>query len=156
MRDRFINATAVTIATFCGTGRAPFASGTIGSFVALLPIWLIHQNFGSNGLILFGIILFFVGIWASSIFIKISGEHDPKPVVIDEVVGQAITISFLPLGIKEYALAFVLFRIFDITKMWPANWAEGLSFFGLAVMLDDVIAGIYAGIFALIILTALS
>lgn len=144
--------TAIILATFFGVGKVTFASGTAGSFVALPLIWVIHTTLGNSVVFIFAVVLFFAGIWASRIYIEISGQKDPKPVVVDEVVGQAIAISFLPLTIKAYVLAFILFRIFDVTKIWPANWAERRPNAGLAVMLDDVIAGLYAGIGSVLIL----
>jgi phosphatidylglycerophosphatase A len=143
---------AIVAATFFGSGKFPFASGTAGSIAALPVIWLVHSNLGVSAVIAFAVILFFVGIWASTIYIDVSGDNDPSPVVIDEVVGQAIAVSFLPIGLVEYGVAFVLFRIFDITKIWPANWAEQRLKGGLAVMLDDVVAGLYAGVASLILL----
>jgi phosphatidylglycerophosphatase A len=143
---------AIVAATFFGSGKFPFASGTAGSIAALPVIWLLHSNLGVSAVIAFAVILFFVGIWASTIYIDVSGDNDPSPVVIDEVVGQAIAVSFLPIGLVEYGVAFVLFRIFDITKIWPANWAEQRLKGGLAVMLDDVVAGLYAGVASLILL----
>ncbi|MEC7204176.1 MAG: phosphatidylglycerophosphatase A, partial [Pseudomonadota bacterium] len=121
--------------------------------LAALPIiWFLHSYFGYVAVIGFAVLLFFAGIWASRIYIEISDNKDPSPVVIDEVVGQAIAISFLPVGLIEYTVAFVLFRFFDVTKIWPANWAEKRPNPGLAVMLDDVIAGLYAGLLSLIVL----
>jgi len=144
--------TAVVLATFFGAGKVSFASGTVGSLAGLPLIWLVHTTFGNGALVLCAVILFFVGIWASRVYIEISGDKDPKPVVIDEVVGQAVAISFLPLSIEAYVLAFILFRIFDVTKIWPANWAERRPNAEFAVMLDDVIAGLYAGIGTLLVL----
>lgn len=144
--------TAIVVATFFGSGKFRFASGTAGSLAALPVILLIHYYLGASAIVAFAVVLFFVGIWASTIYIEVSGDNDPKPVVVDEVVGQAIAISFLPIGAMEYGIAFVLFRIFDVTKVWPANWAEQRLSGGLAVMLDDVVAGLYAGVGAVIVL----
>jgi phosphatidylglycerophosphatase A len=143
---------AVVIATFFGAGKFRYASGTAGSLAALPVIWLVHVSFGPSAVVSFAVVLFFVGVWASKVYIEISGNNDPKPVVIDEVVGQALAISFLPVGIMEYAVAFVFFRIFDVTKIWPANWAEQRLRGGVAVMMDDVVAGLYAGVASLILL----
>ncbi len=143
---------AIVVATFFGSGKFPFASGTAGSIAALPVIWLIHTSLGPSAVVAFAVILFFIGIWASNIYIEVSGDKDPGPVVIDEVVGQAIAISFLPIGLVEYGVAFLLFRIFDITKIWPANWAEQRLPGGLGVMLDDVVAGLYAGVVSLILM----
>ena len=143
---------AAVIATFFGAGKFPFASGTAGTVAAIPLILLVHHLTGSPGVIAFAVLSFFAGIWASQIYIGISGDNDPKPVVIDEVAGMAIAVSFLPVGITEYAVAFVFFRFFDVTKVWPANWAEKRLSGGLAVMLDDVIAGLYAGVAAVILM----
>lgn len=143
---------AIVTATFFGSGKFPFASGTAGSLAALPVIWLIHTTLGSSAVVAFAVILFFVGIWASAVYIDVSGDNDPSPVVIDEVVGQAIAISFLPIGLIEYGVAFVFFRIFDVTKVWPANWAEQRLSGGVAVMLDDVVAGLYAGVASFILM----
>ena len=136
---------AIVVATFFGAGKSPFASGTVGSLAALPVIWVIHTTLGNSAVVVFAVMLFFLGIWASRAYIEISGDKDPKPVVVDEVVGQAIAISFLPVSATSYIAAFILFRIFDVTKVWPANWAERRPNQALAVMLDDVIAGLYAG-----------
>ena len=88
---------AILAATFFGSGKFPFASGTAGSIAALPVIWLIHSTLGVSAVVAFAVILFFVGIWASTIYIEVSGDNDPSPVVIDEVVGQAIAVSFCQL-----------------------------------------------------------
>lgn len=143
---------AICIATFFGVGRFPIASGTAGSLAALPVIWLIHAHLGAVAVAVFAAILLAAGIWASAAYIEISGKDDPGPVVIDEVVGQAIAIALLPVGAMEYGIAFILFRFFDVTKIWPANWAEQRLSGGLAVMLDDVVAGLYAGLISLALL----
>ena len=143
---------AICIATFFGVGRFPVASGTAGSLAALPVVWLIHTHFGAGAVVVFAAVLLALGIWASAVYIEISGNDDPSPVVVDEVVGQAIAIAFLPVGPMEYGLAFIFFRFFDVTKIWPANWAERRLSGGLAVMLDDVVAGLYAGLVSLALL----
>ena len=154
--NNFKTTTGVVIATFFGAGKFPLASGTFGSLVALPIIWIVHYQFGPIAIIAFATILFFAGIWASQVYIGISDDKDPSPVVIDEVVGQSIAISFIPIGLVEYAVAFFLFRFFDVTKVWPANWAEKRPNAGLAVMLDDVMAGLYAGGMSFIVLRLIS
>ena len=143
---------AIVVATFFGVGKFRYASGTAGSLAALPIIWLIHSTLGNSGVVVFAVLLLFLGIWASHIYIEISDDKDPKPVVIDEVVGQAIAISFLPASEVAYIVAFFLFRLFDVTKVWPANWAERHPNQAFAVMLDDVIAGLYAGGISVLIL----
>ena len=147
---------AIVVATFFGAGKFRYASGTAGSLAALPVIWLIHANLGNIAVVVFAALLFFLGTWASRIYIEISGDKDPKPVVIDEVVGQSIAISFLPVSAIAYIAAFFLFRFFDVTKVWPANWAERRPNQAFAVMLDDIIAGLYAGSISVLILEFLS
>ena len=146
---------AIVVATFFGAGKFRYASGTVGSLAALPVIWLIQSTLGNSAVVVFAVLLFFLGVWASRVYIEISGEKDPKPVVVDEVVGQAIAISFLPVSAEAYIAAFILFRFFDVTKIWPANWAERRPNQALAVMLDDVIAGFYAGVVSVLILELL-
>ena len=76
---------AIVVATFFGAGKFRYASGTAGSLAALPVIWLIHSTLGNSAVVIFAVLLFFLGIWASRVYIDISGDKDPKPVVIDEV-----------------------------------------------------------------------
>ena len=72
------------------------------------------------------------------------GCEDPKQVVIDEIAGQWLVLLIVPPGALEYALGFVLFRIFDIFKPWPVSWADRTIKGGFGVMLDDILAALYA------------
>ena len=88
---------------------------------------------------------FFIGIWASNVYITESGVLDPGPVVIDEVVGQWLTLAFVPTELKFYVIGFILFRLIDIFKPWPVCWADRTVIGGFGVMLDDVLAALYSG-----------
>ena len=85
-----------------------------------------------------------LGWWASEIYAH--GRNDPSEVVIDEVAGQWLVLIVAPLDPALSALGFVLFRLADITKPWPANWAERHLPGGLGIMADDIVAGAYAGV----------
>jgi phosphatidylglycerophosphatase A len=135
---------AKTIATVFGVGLSPTAPGTAGSVVALPFAWLIAMWAGRFGLMLAAIVVLGVGAWACEIYARRKGEVDPKECVIDEVAGQWIVCAFAPLSLPAYALAFVLFRVFDILKPWPINWVERNTPGGLGIMLDDVAAGLMA------------
>jgi phosphatidylglycerophosphatase A len=74
-----------------------------------------------------------------------TGIHDPPAIVIDEVVGQWLTLALMPVDPVVYVLGFLLFRVFDVLKPWPANAIDRSVTGGFGVMLDDVVAGIYAG-----------
>ena len=132
------------IATWFGAGNLPIAPGTWGSAVAAIMAWPIVSIWGLPGLIAATLMLALVGTWAAGVYCAHSPESDPGPVVVDEVVGQWITLLVIPPDLLFYVIGFFLFRIADIFKPWPASWADQKVPGGLGVMLDDVFAGIYA------------
>jgi phosphatidylglycerophosphatase A len=137
---------ALLISTFFGCGFLKPAPGTIGSLAALPFVWLLYTFGGFEIFILITIILFIVGIWAAGISRHSFNRDDPSEIVIDEVVGQwATLLVFVPSNAVHYFLGFVLFRIFDIFKPWPINWADKKIKGGLGIMLDDILAAVYAG-----------
>jgi phosphatidylglycerophosphatase A len=135
---------ASQIATVFGVGRSPAAPGTAGSLVALPVAWLLAMWGGRFVLLLAAIFVLAIGSWACEIYVRKTGKEDPPECVIDEVAGQWIVCAFAPLSLPAYALAFALFRLFDILKPWPINWVERNTPGGLGVMLDDVVAGLMA------------
>lgn len=142
------------IASGFGAGLSPFASGTVGSAVALVP-WLALRQLDIAVYAIFLAAAFVLGVWASGIVIRRIGIDDPGVVVWDEFVGQWIALApllFLPRGILWILCGFVLFRIFDIAKPWPVSWADRKLDGGFGVMLDDVFAGGYAALVLLILL----
>jgi phosphatidylglycerophosphatase A len=144
------------IATVLGIGYIRPAPGTWGSLVALPYGWLLHY-IGGFALLLVGIgVAFVLGWWATAQMTRGSDNHDPSEIVVDEVVGQwiaLIPISFaassMDLNILAmwpgWVAAFGLFRLFDITKPWIIGWADRRGD-ALGVMLDDVIAGVFAAV----------
>ena len=137
----------VLLATWFGAGLLPRAPGTWGSLAALPCAWVIHGAFGWQGLVLAAAALFCVGIWAAERFMAKAGlGSDPAPVVIDEVVGQWLTLLAVEPDLVLYGAGFVLFRAADIVKPWPVSWADKHVAGGIGVMLDDVIAGVYAAL----------
>ena len=132
------------LATGFGVGLLPKAPGTWGSLAALPCAWLIVWAGGPIALACAAAAAFGLGWWASEIYAK--GRSDPGEVVIDEVAGQWLVLIAAPLDFGLYALGFVLFRLADITKPWPANWAERRLPGGLGIMADDSVAGVYAGV----------
>ncbi len=135
----------VLLATWFGSGYLPKAPGTWGSLAALPPAWLISHYFGLWGILFASLLVFLIGVWASNVYMRLSNSHDPGPVVIDEVAGQWLTLALVPPEWLYYGIGFVLFRFADIFKPWPASWADQHVGGGLGVMLDDVLAAIYAG-----------
>ncbi|HEY4941330.1 MAG TPA: phosphatidylglycerophosphatase A [Rhizomicrobium sp.] len=138
---------AAALATFFGVGRAPFAPGTVASAVALPCAWLILWKLGPTALLAASLTAFLIGVWATGVYAASTGKHDPSECVIDEVAGQWLACAAAPLSPIGFAAAFVLFRIFDITKLWPISEGEKLPG-GWGIMTDDMIAG---GLAALII-----
>jgi len=136
------------IASGFGSGFSPFASGTAGSAVAVL-LWLPLRDCPWP-LYLAGLLATFaLGVWASHVVVRRLGLEDPGVIVWDEFVGQWITLLpllVLPLHWGWIAAAFFLFRLFDVWKPWPVSWADRSVAGGLGVMLDDVLAGVYAAL----------
>jgi phosphatidylglycerophosphatase A len=135
---------AVLLATGGGTGLLPFAPGTCGSLAALPFAWMIRSHWGAAGIAVATLIVFIIGWWAAAAVAKASGLKDPGAIVIDEVAGQWLVLMPAPPNPLSYALAFVLFRIFDVWKPWPARWADHHVKGGLGIMLDDLLAAVYA------------
>lgn len=137
---------AFLLATWFGAGLLPKAPGTWGSAAALPFAWVIAWLGGPWALLAAAALTFAIGVWAAEIYGRRSGIKDAGPVVIDEVAGQWLTLAPFAPDPLTYLAGFLLFRIADIVKPWPANWADRSVAGGLGVMLDDVFAGIYAGL----------
>ncbi|MBB4173717.1 phosphatidylglycerophosphatase A [Sulfitobacter noctilucicola] len=144
------------IGTLMGVGYLRPAPGTWGSLFSLPYAWVLHV-IGGFPLLALGVgIAFLKGWWATSRMTAGSSDHDPSEIVVDELVGQ--WIALLPLSYAAWSMdisilamwpgwiaAFALFRLFDITKPGPVGWADRRGD-ALGVMLDDVIAGIFAAL----------
>lgn len=141
---QFLKSPAGFLATWFYSGMMPFAPGTWGSLAALPFAWGIQYYWGWVGLSVATVVVFIIGWWASHVFEKEAGVEDPGCVVIDEVAGQWLVL--IPAGLDPllYLIGFVLFRIVDIFKPWPACWFDKNVHGGLGIMLDDVVAAIYA------------
>lgn len=141
-----------TLATGFGTGYFPFASGTVGSLAALLLFIILPLD--DYIWLIISIVIFFVGIWVSGAVEKDEGK-DPGIVVIDEFVGQWVALIFLPRTFWIFVAGFLLFRLLDIIKPFPAADLEEIEG-GTGIMLDDIIAGIYTNIALHLILIFIS
>ena len=144
------------IATFFYVGYMRPAPGTWGSLAALPFAWIIIQLSGFSGLVLATLIVFALGLWATKAETAGRENHDPSEIVIDEVAGQWVALFPVAygasmIGVNILALwpgwiaAFALFRLFDISKPWLVGWADRRDD-AMGVMLDDVIAGVFAAI----------
>ena len=145
---------AKILATYFGLGLSPKASGTVGSLGTLPAIAAIAYFYGTEGILAFAIIVFFIGVWATHRLTKNQENKDPSMVVIDEVAGQSLTFALIGnmlLGSSEnwylYLVGFALFRLFDIVKMGPVKWADTKLKNAWGVMLDDIFAGCFAAVF---------
>ncbi|PYM24889.1 MAG: hypothetical protein DMD80_22865 [Candidatus Rokuibacteriota bacterium] len=132
---------ALVIATVGGAGWAPVAPGTVASALTALLLWLVP--FSRAGLVLFFVAVTLIGTWAAEHAERALGGKDPGAIVIDEVAGMTLSVLALPLTLPVLAVAFALFRVFDIVKPFPAGKAQALRG-GAGVMVDDLIAGLYA------------
>lgn len=134
---------ALILATWFGSGLAPVVPGTVGTLAAV-PLVLL-TDLGAWCSVLAPVVITVVAIWASNRTQGLLGRTDPSEVVIDEVAGFLVTMLLVPPSWTSIGLGFILFRFFDIVKPWPVRQAERLKG-GLGVVMDDLLAGIYANL----------
>lgn len=143
-----MNTLAKVIATGLGTGYSPFAPGTAGALLAAVITYFIATNTAWSALniwlALLTIVFTVLGIWSAN-YLQDEWGHDPGRIVVDEMVGIWISMLFIPFSLLNLAIAFGLFRLFDIWKPWLVGKAEALDG-GLGVMADDIVAGVFANI----------
>lgn len=133
------------LSTWFFVGHLPKAPGTFGSIAALPFAWVLVWLGGPGLLLVAAALLFALGCWAVQIHMENSGVHDPGFIVIDEVVGQWLTLLAAPLSPLAYLVGLIAFRFFDILKPWPIGWLDRNFRHAFGVMIDDVVAAIYAG-----------
>lgn len=162
-----MNRTALFLATGAFTGLSPIAPGTAGSLLAALLLAFI-PSFSHPSFVLGTLMLVLIGIWAAAAAEAHYQKTDASQIVIDEIVGMMVSVMFLPTRWQIIGLAFVLFRVIDILKPFPIRRAEHIGTFlaargpalarlqafggGLAVMLDDILAGVYVNLIIRILL----
>lgn len=126
-----------------GSGAAPKAPGTFGTLAAIpLYLMLAQLPLWAYGLVL--LVSFALGVYLCGQASKDMGVHDHGGIVWDEFVGYWITMAALPVSWVWVVAGFVLFRFFDIIKPWPIGWLDKRVHGGLGIMIDDVIAGLFA------------
>jgi len=133
----------VALATGLYSGRIPFAPGTWGSAFALIP-WYFCRGLSLVNYLIVLAVIFVVGFLTSGSAEKILDRPDPGCIVIDEILGMFITLTLAPNHPAAWLLGFVLFRIFDVLKPFPVSWFDTHLHGGIGIMMDDVMAGIYA------------
>lgn len=133
----------ILFASWFGTGFSPFASGTVGTLAAV-PFYLVLSPLSPPLYLLTLLAFFFFSCWAAGQAEEIFNEKDSGKIVIDEVIGYLITMTAVSPSWLSITAGFLLFRFFDITKIPPARYFDRNLKNGYGVVLDDVIAGIYA------------
>ncbi|TBR40246.1 MULTISPECIES: phosphatidylglycerophosphatase A family protein [Dyella] len=129
-----------------GSGLTPKAQGTFGSLAALLP-WLLLRHLSLPVYVLVLVVAFAIGVWACTVAGRALGVDDHRSLVWDEFVG--LWIALIPAMLAPWWMViagFALFRLFDVAKPWPISWLDRRLKGGLGVMVDDVVAGVFAAI----------
>jgi phosphatidylglycerophosphatase A len=126
-----------------GSGLSPWAPGTFGTLIAI-PIVLFVMQFGFAVHLAFAILAAIFGIFVCGESARRLGVHDHPGIVWDEITGFAVTMLTVPANLYSVVAGFALFRLFDIWKPWPIREADHSLSGGLGIMLDDIIAGIFA------------
>ena len=126
-----------------GSGLAPYAPGTVGTIVAI-PIYLVINPFSPLVYFICVVLISLLGVVIAGQSARLLQVHDHGGIVIDEICGYLLTMFLAPSGWGWIVLGFVLFRVFDICKPWPIHWLDRHIGGGLGIMLDDLMAAIYA------------
>lgn len=128
-----------------GSGLAPKAPGTFGTLAAIPLVWLAQQT-GTLGYMALTLLAVFAGIFICGYTAKAMGEHDSPAIVWDEIAGYMVAFIGLPWSWQNVLVAFVLFRLLDISKPGPIGWCDRKLHGGLGIMADDVVAGVATGL----------
>lgn len=134
-----------------GSGLSPFAPGTAGTLVAI-PLFILMAPLSPEYYLSIVICLFIAGVYLCGTTAQALGVHDHGAIVWDEIVGYLLTMFLLPADLLMISLGFILFRLFDIWKPWPIRLLDQKVSGGFGIMLDDVVAAIYAAVLLQLIL----
>ena len=126
-----------------GSGLSRYAPGTVGT-VAAIPFAFALKSLPTAWFWLLLAAFFLAGILLCDIASRRLGQHDPGGIVWDEMVAYWLTVAFIPVSWPWWLAAFALFRCFDILKPWPIAYVEKRFSGGLGIMLDDIVAALYA------------
>ncbi len=130
-----------------GFGLAPFAPGTWGSLPGIAIWWLLPKDFGVQLVVIAAMLV--AGIWICGESARRIGVHDHGGIVWDEIVGMLLTLTVIPDDPVWVIAAFIAFRVADIWKPWPIRELDHRLHGGLGIMLDDVMAAVYAALILL-------
>lgn len=142
----------IIIATFFNIGRIPKAPGTFGTLAALPLVYLLNLA-GPFYYMGACILLLPLAVLAASAYEQHSGQTDASAIVIDEVLGMLIAMTWLPMSWQSFVFAFVLFRLLDITKPFPIGYLEKRLKGGLGVVADDILAGVLTNLVLQVVFT---
>jgi phosphatidylglycerophosphatase A len=142
----------IQLATLFGVGKLPKGPGTWGTLATLPVAWILMQM-GPLLYMAIVVLLLPVAILSAELYEQFSGNHDSKEIVIDEVIGFLITMTWLPMGWQSFVFGFLLFRLLDIWKPYPISYLDKKIQGGLGVVIDDVAAGIVANVILQLVYT---
>jgi phosphatidylglycerophosphatase A len=145
-RDKLI----LLLATWFWSGRLPYMPGTWGSLAAL-PLWWLLQPLSLGYYSLVMLLLALSSVYLCDRAEVIVQQADPPVIVLDEVVGQLIALAGCPPQVSAVGLAVILFRLFDIVKPFPIGLINDRWRGGLGIVMDDVLAGVFAGLLSAIL-----
>ena len=134
-----------------GSGLAKKAPGTCGTLAAI-PVYGLLVQTGMPVYSVLTIIVTVIGVWLCGQAAKQLGEHDFGGIVWDEIAGYLITMWLAPVSWQTVSAGFILFRFFDIIKPWPIKWLDRHVQGGFGIMIDDVLAGVFAGAVLLLVI----
>lgn len=132
-------------ATWFYLGKSPLIPGTVGTIGAIPLVWLFY-SFGNYNYMVASSLLTLAAVMAATLYEEKLGVHDSSQIVIDEVAGFVIAMTWLPMTWQAFAIGLLVFRLLDILKPFPIGWLERRIEGGLGVVVDDVAAGIIANI----------
>jgi phosphatidylglycerophosphatase A len=136
---------ALLIATCGYVGYVPIAPGTFGSACGLALFWAVRSSGSAVGEIALIVMIGGVGVWSGSVAERYFRGVDPGHVVVDEVFGMLVTLALVPVSVTGAVAGFLVFRILDIVKPWPARRLETLHG-GLGIMADDCMVALYGNL----------
>lgn len=138
-----MNRLTIIMATWFGSGLSPVAPGTVGTLAAI-PLYLALYRLPLSSYLLTVTAFTFFACWIAGRAEELFGSKDPGKIVIDEVAGFMVTMTATPCTMRTIVAGFLLFRVFDIIKPFPARQIDRKLKNGYGVVLDDIVAGIYA------------
>jgi phosphatidylglycerophosphatase A len=134
----------LALSTWFGVGFLPVVPGTFASVAGSPLVWLMDRLGALLGAVFLAAFVL-LAFWSAGFTARMSGNNDPREIVVDEVAGLLTALFLVPLTWLSLVLGLILFRVFDIWKPFPLRRAEKLSG-GLGIVLDDLLAGIYANV----------